>query len=141
MGAYVDSLLSNGETVQYEAKLHWFIYISGIIFCLTIFLLPIGLLLLLFAFISMKTSEFAVTNKRVVLKTGFIARKAFDIQLDKIEGVIVNQGIIGRMFNYGSIVVRGTGGASQPFHNIADPFAFKRMIDEAYEARKNEGKA
>lgn len=139
MGAYVDSLLSNGETVQYEAKLHWFIYAWGIIFLIIFF--PIGLLLLLLEFITRKTSEFAVTNKRVVLKTGFIARQAFDMQLDKIEGVVAEQGIIGRMFNYGTIIVRGTGGASAPFHKIADPFTFKRMIDEAYEARKNEGKA
>ena len=133
MGAYVNSLLSNGEVVKYETKLHWIIYLFGFIL---LFAYGIGIIFLILEFLTRKTSEFAVTNKRVVLKTGIISRKALDVQLDKIEGIVVDQGILGRMLNYGTIIVRGTGGASQPFHKIDDPLNFKRMVDEAIEARK-----
>ena len=59
--------------------------------------------------------------------------------LDKVEGIAVDQSILGRMFNFGTITIRGTGGASQPFVKIKDPFAFKNMVYEACEARKAAG--
>lgn len=133
MGAYVQSLLTNDEAITYETKLHWFIYLPGLILLLAY---GIGIIFLIPAFITRKTSEFAVTNKRVVLKTGFISRKAYDILLDKVEGVIVEQGIFGRMFGYGTIIIKGTGGSSQPYVKIKDPFTFKRMVDEACDNRK-----
>lgn len=70
------------------------------------------------AFVNRKTSEFAVTNKRVVMKFGFIRRSSLEVLLTKIEGVSVDQGILGRILDYGTIVVGGTGGSRTPFPKI-----------------------
>ena len=133
MGSYVSSVLANDENIIYETRLHWIIYFWPVVFILAY---GIGLIFCLLAFINRKTSEFAVTNRRAILKTGFIARKAFDISLDKVEGIIIEQGIFGRMLGYGTVIVRGTWGSSQPFHRVSDPFMFKRNVDEAMESRR-----
>lgn len=129
MGAYINSVLHNNETVVYETKLHWKIYILSILF------LPIagiGILFFPFAFIARKTNEFAVTNKRIISKSGLISRKAYDILLRKVESVYVEQGIIGRTLNYGKVIVRGAGSV-QEYNGITDPLTFKRIVDELIE--------
>ena len=130
--SYIDSVLINGEHVLYRTHLHWFILVTPIILCVFM----IGVILLPSAVMARISSEFAVTNKRVIIKTGFISRRAFDTSLDKVEGIIIDQGVLGRLLGYGTVLVRGTGGASLPFKNVADPFLFKRMVDEAIETRR-----
>ena len=82
------------------------------------------------AFISFKTSEFGITNKRVLIKVGFIRRNSLETLLTKVEGIQVNQGILGRIFNYGTIMVKGTGGTSNPFHKIEAPMEFRKKVQE-----------
>ena len=132
MGSYVNSVLANGESVVYETRLHWKIFVLPVV------LIPflIGIPWLLFAVIARYTSEFVVTSRRVIIKTGFISRQAFDISLNKIEGIIIEQGMLDRILGCGTVIVRGTGNASQPFRSVADPSAFERMIEEAAEARR-----
>lgn len=130
MGSYVDSVLTTNEHVIYETKLHWQIYITPLLFSFAI----IGIPLLIKAILDRHYSELAVTNKRVIIKTGIITRTAFDTSLKKIEGVIISQSLMGRLLNYGTVIFRGTGGSSQPFDNVSDPFTFKRMADEAIDA-------
>ncbi|PIU51164.1 hypothetical protein COS91_05900 [Candidatus Desantisbacteria bacterium CG07_land_8_20_14_0_80_39_15] len=81
-------------------------------------------------FISFKTSEFGITNKRVLFKIGFIRRNSLEILLTKIEGIQVNQGILGRILNYGTIIVRGTGGTGSPFRKIEAPLEFRKKVQE-----------
>ena len=75
-------------------------------------------------------SEFAVTNKRVLIKTGWIRRHSLEILLSKIEGIRVEQDVLGRMWDYGTIVVSGTGGSKEPFHRIAEPMLFRRRVQD-----------
>ena len=75
-------------------------------------------------------SEFAVTNKRVLIKTGWIRRHSLETLLSKIEGIRVEQDVLGRMWDYGTIVVSGTGGSKEPFRRIASPMQFRREIQE-----------
>jgi len=82
------------------------------------------------AFIALKTSEFAVTNKRVLIKTGFIRRNSLEVLLSKVEGIQVHQSLVGRLLNFGSIVVTGTGGSHDPYHRIAAPLGFRRAVQE-----------
>ena len=120
MGTYVQSSLVSGEQVVYEAKLHWIIFVSlKAIF--TLFIAPL---------IAQKTSEFAITNKRIIIKVGLISRRTLEMNLSKIESVSVNQGILGRMLGYGTIVVVGTGGTKEPFHCIIDPMTFRKKFQE-----------
>ena len=120
MGNYVQSNLSSGEQVVYEARLHWIIFVS-LKALLTLFISPL---------IQRATSEFAITNKRVIIKVGLISRRTLEMNLSKIESVNVNQGIFGRLLGYGTIVVVGTGGTKEPFAGIADPMAFRKKFQE-----------
>ena len=120
MGNYVNSHLIMGETVVYSAKLHWIIYLTAKAI-LTLWIAP---------FIQQATSEFAITTKRVIIKEGVIARRTLEMNLSKIETVNVDQSIIGRILNYGSITIIGTGGTHEVFHNIAHPMQFRKAFQE-----------
>jgi uncharacterized membrane protein YdbT with pleckstrin-like domain len=74
-------------------------------------------------------SIYAVTNKRVIIKTGVISRRTVELVLAKCEGIQVMQGILGRIFGYGSIVVT-TGGATNCYYYVANPFRFKMEINK-----------
>ena len=120
MGNYVNSHLIMGETVVYSAKLHWIIYLTAKAI-LTLWIAP---------FIQRATSEFAITTKRVIIKEGLIARRTLEMNLSKIETVNVDQSITGRILNYGSITIIGTGGTHEVFHNIAHPMQFRKAFQE-----------
>jgi uncharacterized membrane protein YdbT with pleckstrin-like domain len=120
MGSYVQSNLGSGEQVVYEAKLHWIIFLSlKAIF--TLFIAPL---------IAMSTSEFAITNKRIIIKVGLFSRYTLEMNLNKIESINVNQSVLGRMLGYGTIVVIGTGGTKEPFAGISDPITFRKKFQE-----------
>ena len=74
------------------------------------------------------TTETDVTNLRVVHKTGFIKRRTFEMSLDKVESVDVNQSILGRILNYGNVTVRGVGEGSEEIKTIASPLDFRNHI-------------
>lgn len=120
MGNYVQQNLGAGEQVVYETKLHWIIFVS----------LKAILTFLIAPLIAFSTSEFAITNKRVIIKEGFISRRTLEMNLNKIESVNVNQGILGRMLGYGTIVIVGTGGTKEAFAAISDPLTFRKKIQE-----------
>ena len=120
MQSYVDSVLIRGEKVEYQAKLHWKIY----------FTLPSFLSLGLFPIIRQMTSEFVITNKRVIIKTGFISRKTFEMNLHKIESVNVNQSLWGRILRFGTVTIIGTGGSKEFFFDISKPLLFRRKFQE-----------
>lgn len=139
--SYVDNHLMPGETVVYRTTLHWRIYIpallSGILCLASIFsgipAIPVGLLALtavlgLIAYIRVKSSEFAVTNKRLIVKMGFISRKTIELLLKKVETVAVDQGILDRILKCGSITIVGTGGTKETFESITDPIEFRRQV-------------
>lgn len=120
MTSYVCQVLTKNEHVAYEARLHWIIFLSPVnIF--TFWLQP---------FIRQATSEYAITNKRVIIKVGLISRRTLEMNLSKIESVNVNQSILARLLGYGSIVVIGTGGTRETFHDIAEPLVFRRKFQE-----------
>ncbi len=120
MGSYVNKNLLKDERVEYEAHLHWKIYVtlSGLF---TLFLYPL---------IVQKTSEFVITNKRVVIKRGLVARETFEMNLNKIETVNVDQSFWGRLFGFGTITIVGTGGTREQFPSLSKPLEFRKMFQE-----------
>ena len=120
MGSYVKHNLISGEEIVYQTKLHWKIFLT-LKALLTLFVSPI---------IQRWTSEFAITNKRIVIKTGLISRHTLEMNLSKVESINVEQTFFGRMLGYGTIVVRGTGGTQEPFPNISHPLMFRRRFQE-----------
>ena len=152
--SYNEKNLMKGESLLYLSKLHWIIFLLPVVwFIFAIFLLnngnadKVGDLFILIAivtgittFINFKTSEFGITNKRVIVKVGFIRRNSLEILLDKVEGIQVNQTILGRILGFGSITVSGTGGTKNPFHLIDKPLEFRMKLQEqiaAVQDKKN----
>jgi uncharacterized membrane protein YdbT with pleckstrin-like domain len=137
---YIESNLLPDEKIVYKAKLHWIIFWKScaLVFLGAIFLFiqPIigGVVVLigLFAFLSpvidYATSEFGVTNKRVIIKVGFLRRKTLELLLRHVEAISVDQTVMGRCLNYGSVTLTGTGGVREVFHNISAPLELRKRI-------------
>jgi len=122
--SYVENNLIQGEQVVYRAELHWIIFIWPVIFSFVL----IGIPWLITAILQKKTTEMAVTNKRVIIKTGIISRRTIEMNLSKIENIEVNQSIIGRIFGYGIITIVGTGGTHESFKNVSQPLDFRKSV-------------
>ena len=136
MGKYVDSALLPSEQVVAEARPHWAMFIApGLIILIGLIagkaggvFITIGVIWAIFRGLVFVTTELALTNKRVIAKSGIIRRNVIDVSLSKVEGVTYRQGIIGRIFGYGSILVRGTGVGQVPVGFIAKPEQFKHEV-------------
>jgi uncharacterized membrane protein YdbT with pleckstrin-like domain len=150
---YVMRVLQPGETIVYATKLHWLIYIQTILLLIIFIILvgaavstgddqnvrlALGIAAIIFAllalstglraFIRRVTTELAVTDHRVIYKTGLLSRHTVEINRDKVESVDVDQSLFGRIFGYGTVVVRGTGGSLEPIRNIGEPLTFRSHI-------------
>ncbi|MFZ1392125.1 MAG: PH domain-containing protein [Dokdonella sp.] len=137
MSSYVEGALVEGERIVHAGRISawalWHLIALGII------LLPafgIGLVFLIIAYVRYQSTELAVTTKRVIVKHGFIRRQTVEINLSKVESIQVDQGFLGRMLNFGTLIVAGTGTSHAPLVGIADPMAFRRAFIEAQDAGK-----
>jgi len=142
MSSYVESVIGNGEAVEYEAKVSVWSQLPLLI--LGLFLLPadgLGLIFWIIAFIRYKTTELALTDKKIIAKFGFIKRDTIEILLPKIESIQVNQSMLGRMLNYGSIIASGAGNPQAPIPGISDPMAFRKKFMEVQEKALENTKA
>ncbi|MBF6615482.1 MAG: PH domain-containing protein [Candidimonas sp.] len=134
MAAYVDKVLTKGEKVLYQGRVSAWSLMSEFIFGLvTLPFFGFGALIWAGALIRYFTTELAITNKRVIAKFGLISRSTIEINLQRIESVQVNQSVIGRIFNYGSVVVSGAGNPQAPIPGISSPLTFRRVFVEAQE--------
>ena len=95
------------------------------------FFLVRALVAALLSAIRRATTELAVTDHRVIFKRGLVSRYTIEMARSKVESVDVQQSIGGRIFNYGTILVRGTGGSLEPFPNIEDPLRLRSAITAA----------
>lgn len=140
--SYIENNLMKDEQVLYRTKLHWAKFLWPVVLIIISILsksntnpfsealLFLGIIWFISTLITYLTSEFGVTNKRVMIKHGFIKRISLETLLNKIEGITVKQGILGRILNYGTIIVKGTGGTSNPFHKINAPLQFRKNVQE-----------
>jgi uncharacterized membrane protein YdbT with pleckstrin-like domain len=107
--------------------------IGTMLLCVSFFLFLYSVLLGLQALIVLFTTEFAVTNRRVIAKIGFIRRHTLEMLLSKIESVSVRQNILGRLINFGTVTVTGTGGTRESFRAIVDPIGVRKNINQIIE--------
>ena len=143
--SYIEKNLMVGENILYRGKLHWVVFLWPVIWFMVaimsfgggedaavagVLFILIGIITAISSFINYKTSEFGITNKRVVVKVGFIRRNSLEVLLNKVEGIQVSQGILGRILDFGSITISGTGGTKDPFHKISAPLEFRRKAQE-----------
>jgi uncharacterized membrane protein YdbT with pleckstrin-like domain len=149
---YVEQVLQPGEALVYATTLHWLVYLRAIVlFVLAVLCLVaagevdsagitmalkiaaavlcvLGVVTALSALIRRATTELAVTDRRVIFKTGIFQRHTVEMNLSKVETVGVNQSILGRLLGYGTVIVRGTGGSFEPIPFIGEPLAFRNHI-------------
>jgi len=152
MARYIDEILQPGEKVLYSTNAHWMFYLPAIgawivvvallvlsratvnsnltMLCLAtaVVIALAALYWTVRAWFHRLTTETDVTNRRVVHKTGFIRRRTFEIALDKVESVDVNQTIMGRILNYGDVTIKGVGEGYEKIPTIAEPLAFRNSI-------------
>lgn len=134
MASFVESTLMPGEHVIVRARPSRayliFMIIVGII-TLPIFLM--GFFLICYAISTYVSTELAVTNKRIVAKTGMVMRNSIELNISKVESVQVRQSIFGRIFNYGSLVISGAGNPQAPIPCIKAPMEFRKLAVQALE--------
>jgi uncharacterized membrane protein YdbT with pleckstrin-like domain len=136
MASYVESVLISGETVLHRGRVSLWPHAWKIV--LGILLLPVvvGLAILIWVLIIYKTTEIAITNKRIIAKFGFISRSTTEINLPKVESLQVDQGVMARLFGYGTIVVAGAGTPNLRIPGIAEPLQFRKHFMEATDTRQ-----
>ncbi len=160
--SYVKNNLLPNEKLIYSARIHFAVvgfpmFLSVLMLLLFVLLLPgtgevdpstegmvllcdvpmifIALAMLLQAIMILLTTEFAVTNRRVIAKTGFIRRQTLEMMLSKIESVSVKQTISGRLMNFGTVTVTGTGGTSESFKGIRNPLKLRHQIYQVIDSQ------
>ena len=129
--SYIDESLVPGETVLHRARVSWWSQAGLVVLGVLLLVVIVGIFFILAAWIKVHSTELAITNRRVIAKFGFIKRDTVEINLEKVEALRVEQGFLGRMLNFGTILMTGTGGSIEPIPNIADPLVFRRKFMEA----------
>jgi uncharacterized membrane protein YdbT with pleckstrin-like domain len=138
-----DTMTSNEDPI-YRARMHWSIYshalIAGIL-AITVIVLNLSdilaialgvitLVLTAIAYIRGTSTEFVITTRRLIAKRGIVSRRTIETLLEKVEAVSVEQGLLGRMLNYGTVTVQGTGGTRESFVMVSDPMQLRKVIHE-----------
>lgn len=147
MGNYVSNSLIKGEVVVYEGHYHWSYWLVPLFWMLLLcvgggvlvavgFLLgavpmAVGVSIFGWYYLKYTSDEMVVTNRRLILKTGIISRDTFELQLQKVESVGVDQTIWGRIFGFGVITGTGTGGSKGSVNRVAHPLDFRKAFQEA----------
>jgi hypothetical protein len=152
--SYTEKSVQPGETVRFHSRVHWIIYVRGIVIIVLGVLVAIGLrqldpnptgfsvpslvaiaiglvigaFSLLLAWWRRLTTEVAITENRIVYKRGFIRRHTFEMNMSKVESVHVNQSVAGRVFDYGDIIIRGVGSSFEPLRTISRPLEFRNFV-------------
>lgn len=152
MGRYIEEILQPGERLLYSTNAHWIFYLPAILAWIVVVILLVlsratttesvtllclsaaAVMAIVAVFWTARawfhrwTTETDVTNLRVVHKTGFIKRRTFEMSLDKVESVDVNQSILGRILSYGDVTILGVGEGKETISTIASPLAFRSYI-------------
>lgn len=120
MSQYIRTHLIGNEHIVFETTYHWIIFTS-VFAIITLFLSPI---------IQFNTSEFCITNRRIVVKLGWIRLKITEMNLSKVESIEVDQNLLGRLLGYGILSFHGTGGTVEKFFYVKQPLEFKNEFDK-----------
>jgi uncharacterized membrane protein YdbT with pleckstrin-like domain len=156
--SFVERHLISGEAVQYQTRLHWIVMLGHLVVALLLDAAAVALLIfysrvrgnpdahgeillwvavgalvisaIVFAIgaIRRNATEMALTNRRVIVKTGLTTRRTLELVLGRIESIVVEESTMGRMLGYGTVIIRGTGGTPEVFEKIAHPLEFREQV-------------
>ena len=151
MSSYVDAVLADGEQIVHRAAIsHWTFFrsyfsgalliaagvgvgvsvpnLSGPWMILAAALVVSGIAVVLSAVIRRQTTELVLTDKRIITKRGLVSRETVEMNLSKIESLHVNQGLMGRILDYGDVTMVGTGASLEPLRGIARPLELRKKL-------------
>src|SRR5450631_496505 len=150
MATYVDRVLEPGESVRYRTTVSWIVYIPSVVLAAIAlaallvginypdrdrvfwFVATISALVAMcnfaYAWFRRWTTEIAVTDRRIILKRGFIRRATLEMNLQKVESVDVDQTLLGRLFDFGSVTIRGTGSTFETLSMIDSPLKLRTTV-------------
>jgi uncharacterized membrane protein YdbT with pleckstrin-like domain len=161
---YVEKHLIPGETLQYQTKLHWIVMLghaglaaffiaagiallvfsfstwhsaathSTALVWLALAAFVVAAILLGVGAIERSATEMALTNKRVIVKTGLATRRTIELVLSRIETIVVEEPAMGRLLGYGTVIIRGTGGTPEVFEKIDHPLEFREAVQSVIAA-------
>jgi uncharacterized membrane protein YdbT with pleckstrin-like domain len=153
--SYVQRVLQSGEQVRHISSIHWIVYWPGVAVALLMVvafsfsetryltglwrytayaLALVAVVLLIQEWLQWWVTEIAVTNRRVIYKKGLIQRQTNEMNMDKVESVQINQSIFGRMLDYGTVTILGTGEGFETLHTIASPIELRNSITGTHRA-------
>ena len=168
--SYIEKNLIPGETLQYQTQLHWIVMLghaclaaffeaagiallvfswnakksgeihSNALIWLGIAALVAGSAIFTAGLLKRSATVMALTNKRVIVKTGMASRRTIELLLSRIESVVVEEPAMGRMLGYGTVIIRGTGGTPETFDNIAHPLEFRAQVQGQIENGQKQGR-
>jgi len=164
--SYVEKNLIAGEQVVFQTRHHWIVMLGALLLGTVLDLVGAGGLIYLLSQRDMSAAardagfvgaalalmggsvlalagvmrrnatEMVVTNKRVIVKTGILSRRTFEMLLSRIESIGVEEPVLGRMLGYGTVILRGVGGTPDEFDLIAKPLAFRSHVQEQIEKNR-----
>lgn len=129
--SYIDESLVDGETIVHRAHVAWWSQFWLVFLGVLTAIVLVGFIFLAMAWVKVHSTEIAITNRRIIAKFGFIGRRTIEINIAQVEALRVEQGFWGRLLNFGTIIVSGTGSSLEPAPDIADPLVFRRKFMEA----------
>jgi uncharacterized membrane protein YdbT with pleckstrin-like domain len=158
--SFIENNLIPGEKIVYRAIVAWYIYIETFLWLVITGVLVVfgsvglninhrflsiiaGVMLVivvrsfLTAFIHQYSTEMAITDRRIIAKFGLIRRDVIELPLERVESVFIDQSILERIMDAGSVAVRGTGVAMAPVRFIDKPVEFRNKLNEAIAANKS----
>jgi uncharacterized membrane protein YdbT with pleckstrin-like domain len=147
--SYVEKNLISGEKLIYRTGIHWIVLFWPFVFAVLLggagvavymyrndlgwiggALVAIAAIILIVAEFRRNSTEMAVTNRRVIIKTGIASRRSLEIMLPKVESIGIDESAGGRILGYGTVTIHGTGGTPEPFRLIAHPSEFRRQVQQ-----------
>jgi uncharacterized membrane protein YdbT with pleckstrin-like domain len=161
--SYLTSNLVPGEKVIYQTRLHWVVMLGNVVAGCLLLAAGAGVLyyattqagfeattlrmmqgtaaalilasvaVIIAGLVRRNATEMAVTNRRVIVKTGIVSRRTIEMLLNKVESIEVSETTVGRLLGYGAIIVVGTGGSTEPFRKIAHPLTFRSRLQQQIE--------
>jgi uncharacterized membrane protein YdbT with pleckstrin-like domain len=163
--SYIERNLIPGEKIMYRTGIHWSVLVGPTIVAAIIAapgiallayrdriagnqipvdavaaagiaLLVVAAIVLAYNVIKRNATEIAVTDRRVIIKTGMTSRRSLEIMIAKVESIGIDETVMGRVLGYGTVVIHGTGGTPEPFHKIAHPSEFRREVQQQVDGAK-----
>lgn len=150
MGSYIEQNLARDEKIIIKAQVTWWSQLGYLLFGGLFILMSlssknfmfflIGVICIAIAVIHVITTELALTNRRIIAKSGLIRRNTIELKANRVESLGVDQGVLGRIFNFGSITVKGVGGSNAPIPYIARPMEFRQQVNNHLDELDDQGK-